>query len=426
MTAPAKVMRRDPRDAVSNDQVVSQSKIVNKKCTSETPEQILILEALETFSQDNALSSFFHQAVTTIAEKLAATGAFLCLHCQEEDVLRLKAVSCGQEASPAQNSGHSSVSLSPSVRTCSLWQKLVRQPNPLLIMNAARKPRIPFRELLLSQASRHLVLLPLVSGDEVLGLIGILFPDASVWTPEKIELAKVLAQPAVLAARLVRLIDRARQSAVLQERSRIACDLHDTLAQGFTGVLIHMELAEERLFQDQQAVLRHIASARRMAREGMDEAHRAIFAIRPKALAKKRLAHALQRLAAEVTRDTRVRTTFSLCGAAPTLAPEVELELLRIAQEALTNILKHAGATTARIELVSDRHSVKLNIQDDGCGLKPWPSTKTSGLGLLGMTKRARQMGGHLEILPRRGAGTRIRVEVPLKMKPAIDRKCAS
>jgi signal transduction histidine kinase len=393
---------------------------VNQKKTSAArEEQNLFLRVSQAFFEGMELSCFLNQVLTVIVEQLAAAGAYLCLHCQEKDVLSLEAV-----CPAAKSARPPSISLSRTVKPGSLWRKVVRRPNPLLITHAATDRRVPFRDLLSPCASQPLLLLPLASGDDVLGLLGIMVPDADVCTPEKIELATVLAQPAVLAANLARTIDRAIRAAVLQERSRMARDLHDTLVRGFTGVLMHMELAEEILHRDRQGVLRHIASARRMAREGVEEAHRAIFAIHPRALAKQRLAGALQQLTAELTRDTRIRATFSLCGAAPMLAPEVELQLLRIAQEALTNILRHADATTAHIELVSGRDSVHLNIQDDGHGLKRWTSRRAHGLGLLGMTKRARQMGGSLVLLPREGRGIQIQVNVPLKMKLATREEC--
>jgi signal transduction histidine kinase len=193
----------------------------------------------------------------------------------------------------------------------------------------------------------------------------------------------------------------------------VARDLHDTLAQGITGILLQMNLAEETVVQNQQEALRHIRRAQELARSCLGDARHLVSSLQPRCLKEHCLASALQQLAAEVTSDTAVQVEFSVQCAAPDLFPAMEAELLHIAQEALTNILKHAASSKVRIELTSDPQTVRLSIKDDGRGFDTSAATLTRGFGLAGMQERASKIGGKLEIRSKLGCGTQIQVIVP-------------
>jgi len=383
-------------------------------------QRALLFRMLNALSAETELGNFLGQVVVAVAEQFAAHSAYLCLHCEEQNVLRLEGWYVREDLAPVRVSKTCPAQLPRTALPGPLWQKLFRIPKPLLVPNAVKDPRVPFRDLLSSDGLKSLLLVPLVSGKKPLGLIGIMSPGSESDDPEKIELAQGLAQQAVVALQLAILTDNAKRAALLQERSRMARDIHDTLAQGFAGILIQMNLAENVVFRDPQEAVRHIARARELARGCQAEARRLVFALQPRSLEKRCLASALQQLVAELTSDADVQIEFSVQCDAPLLFPEMEVELLHIGQEALTNVVKHAHATKVRIELTSDPQRVQLSIQDDGCGFDPFVATPTRRFGLAGMRERVRQMDGKLEIRSEPGCGTQIQVVVPCASEKAI------
>jgi signal transduction histidine kinase len=207
------------------------------------------------------------------------------------------------------------------------------------------------------------------------------------------------------------LAQQIRQEALSEERNRVARELHDTLAQGFTGVVIQLEAAEDVLTVNTETARAHILRARSLARESLSEARRSALALRLQALKDSDLPTALARFAAHLTAGTSVQAEFVLHGVARPLPPEKEDNLLRITQEALTNVLRHANARKVRIDLSYNPRHVRLSIEDDGQGLNPGLG---NGLGLNTMRERAELIGGKLSVSSRPGEGTRIDAFVPV------------
>src|SRR5207244_9968279 len=157
--------------------------------------------------------------------------------------------------------------------------------------------------------------------------------------PRDFALAQALAHHATLAIQMARLAEEARQTAVLEERTRMAGEIHDGLGQAFTGILLQLG-ALELLLADRSAQERGLLeSARDLARDGLTEARRSAHALRPQALEQMDLAAALQRLTAQLSSDPSTALTFRLHGEARALRPDVADHLLRIGQEALANDL---------------------------------------------------------------------------------------
>jgi len=202
-------------------------------------------------------------------------------------------------------------------------------------------------------------------------------------------------------------------SAVIAERNRIAREIHDTLAQGFVGISAQLETAARTFFSAPTTAIKHLDQARLLVRSSLGEARRSVLDLRSQALESGDLASALS----EVARNLSANTQIELCvGAAPRrLSPQVENNLFRIGQEALTNSVKHAGAAHIRLELDFEPSSVRLKVRDDGRGFDVNRQLATGGgrLGLLGMRERVGQIGGELKIFSEPGAGTEITVEVP-------------
>jgi signal transduction histidine kinase len=435
MRAPNKAKGQGPEISCAwylsdfQDQRPSPSKVV--PCDSQINDQVarnqqaVLLRMLDPLSTETELPHFLNHVVAVVADQFAAPSAYLCLHCKEQNTLFLEACYVRRDPSPVQGSDNIVACAPRTARTGFLWQQVLWIPRPFLIPDLERDERVPFRDILLVGGVKQLLVVPLVSGNEVLGFFATMVPDANPCEPERFELAQALAQPIVLALKLARLAENARQSAVLEERKRMARGIHDTFAQSLTAILIQMDLAEEVFLRNQQEALRHITLARRLAREGLVDVRRSIFALRAQVLEKHNLTTALRQLGTQLTSDTGIRHEFSLQGSAHVIPHAVEAELLCIAQEALTNVHKHAQATKVRIELISDPHCVGLSIQDDGRGFDLSTAHASHGFGLLGIQERARNIGGQLVVQSQSGCGTLVQITVPLEIEQTFAQKSA-
>ena len=204
-----------------------------------------------------------------------------------------------------------------------------------------------------------------------------------------------------------------RQAGTLAERQRLARDLHDTLTQGFASVVLLLEAAEESLALG-RPVERHIAQALRSARDNLAESRRVVWALRPRPLAEQPLPQALGELASRLAEETGLRAETVVTGTARPLGAQVEEALLRIGQEALANVRKHAAASRVTVTLSYLDDVVTLDVQDDGVGFDQAATVAgAGGLGLPAMAERVAALGGSLVIESAPGEGTTIAVEVP-------------
>lgn len=207
-------------------------------------------------------------------------------------------------------------------------------------------------------------------------------------------------------------------SMVLEERTRIARDIHDTLAQGFTGIVIQLEVAEDALADDPEAARAHLLRARNLARESLAEARRSVWALRPQILDKPDLVSSIASLVSELTREAPIPIEFTHHGTPRPLIYEMESDLLRLCQEALTNALKHARAANLRVALTFDPQHVQLCVEDDGQGFAPSMQPHALGFGLQGMQERVARLGGQFTLASQPGQGTRLMVMVPVPKLP--------
>jgi signal transduction histidine kinase len=219
---------------------------------------------------------------------------------------------------------------------------------------------------------------------------------------------------AALAATRAELADTARHAGVLAERERLARELHDTVAQGFTSVVTQLESAEQALDDRPADARQHLEKARRTARDSLDQVRRSVRALRPDLLEAASLSSALQQVVRQWSEDSGVRSELCTTGEPVPLNSEVETALLRTAQESLANVARHAGATRVVVSLSFLGDTVTLDVDDDGRGFdgrsRPGPD---GGFGLIGMRERIEAAGGELTVESRRGEGTTIAVSVP-------------
>jgi signal transduction histidine kinase len=229
-------------------------------------------------------------------------------------------------------------------------------------------------------------------------------------------LEEIMAENTGLQARL---LTQAREAGAGDERQRMAREIHDTLAQGLTGIITQLEAAQQTASDAERE--RRIEGAKRLARDSLAEARRSVQALRPQALEDSRLPEAL---AAEVTRwsaTSGVAAEVETTGEARALHPEVDVTLLRVAQEALANVARHAGASRAGVTLSYMEDVVTLDVRDDGVGFTV-PANGAGdtdggqpqgGFGLIAMRQRVNRLAGQLEIESEPGAGTAVSASVP-------------
>ena len=205
---------------------------------------------------------------------------------------------------------------------------------------------------------------------------------------------------------------RAEHASILEERNRMAREIHDTLAQSFTGILLQVGAAMQVLADDREATQEHLEMIDELARIGLSEARRSVAALRPQMLSEGNLQSALHRLVTQMRASTDTIVICEIKGTAYSLPTEVENHLLRIGQEALTNAIKYADAAEIRIELVYDNAQCILRVKDNGRGFGVATIPSVGGFGLLGMSERAEHLGAQLSIQSQPGQGTEIVVIV--------------
>ncbi|MFD7872947.1 sensor histidine kinase [Streptomyces sp. NPDC059766] len=205
---------------------------------------------------------------------------------------------------------------------------------------------------------------------------------------------------------------------VLAERDRLAREIHDTLAQGFSSIQLLLRAAERALPQAPQNAARYVDQARQAAVDNLAEARRFVAALTPPTLEGSTLADALERLCTTTSARHRLTVRFHLTGDPAPLATAYEVALLRIAQSALANTVRHAEATTADITLGYLGDRVALDVADDGRGFDPVslpaPDPEAGGFGLAAMRARAHALGGTLTIESAPGHGTALAARLPL------------
>lgn len=244
-----------------------------------------------------------------------------------------------------------------------------------------------------------------------------------------------------------KLEEKSRQAGVLEERQRLAREIHDTLAQNFTSIVMHLEAAEaaitgeltpvaagraESLVSPRSGVepppgrsltsesgslnqvRAYLDQARATAREGLSEARRMVWALRPEVLEGASLPQALERVAQRWAEESGIRTEFTLTGEPQPLHPALEVALLRVTQEALANVRKHAQARRVNLTLSYLDDLVLLDIQDDGVGLQTGVPSMTGGFGLRSIRERVEALGGYCAIESERGVGTTVAVSLPV------------
>jgi signal transduction histidine kinase len=210
---------------------------------------------------------------------------------------------------------------------------------------------------------------------------------------------------------------RSRFALVLEERARLAREVHDTLAQGFVGIASQLDVVEMHMLADGGPARDALELARRMARHSLTEARRSVMDLRAAELDNQNLAVALESGAHLWAANSGIDIEVDVKGDTGGIPEEVAHHVFRIVQEAVTNAVNHANPNQITLSLKIDPRQLSLHVADDGCGFEPEDvfTSRNGNFGLIGMRERAERLGGELHLESEAGRGTRLEVTVPLK-----------
>lgn len=292
-------------------------------------------------------------------------------------------------------------------------------PQNIDIVECTRlRPAVRAQSTDLTEGLAYHASIPLVFGETPLGVMNVAAPSWRGLTAEELRLLATIARQLGIALERARLAVESARLARVEERTRIAREIHDTLAQGLTAIALDLEGGLHHLASDPARARGRLERALVTVRESLEEARRSVQDLRTLPLVGAPLPQALAALGRAFTSEHGVRVRVRTHGMAVASLPlRIEAELYRIAQEALTNVHRHAAATEVLITLRVDARTIALAIRDDGAGFAVAATARArvgSSFGLVGMRERARLLGGQLRIVSRPGHGTTVRAVVPL------------
>ncbi len=270
----------------------------------------------------------------------------------------------------------------------------------------------------------HHASIPLYVRGARLGVMNVASPEWRQLSPDDLRLLHTIGEMVATAVERARLYRRSNEAGALEERNRLAREIHDTLAQGLAATALQLDTADALLDAGAEAerVRNPVRAALEGTRRNLEEARRSVLDLRAAPLEGRTLAEALAELAREHDRRTlgprdaegsEPEVRFRAVGAARPLPARIEAAFFRVAQEALANALEHAEASRVSVELISRPQTLELVIRDDGRGLDDTSAPK-GRFGLVGMRERMRLVGGTLQVESTPGEGTRVDATAPL------------
>lgn len=261
---------------------------------------------------------------------------------------------------------------------------------------------------------RYHASIPLYAHGKKLGVLNVASQDWRELSPDDLRLLYTVGDLLSIAVERARLFEASRQLGAVEERNRLAREIHDTIAQGMTAITLHLESAEALLDAgvEPERVQRAIRQALLLTRANLEEARRSVLDLRAAPLEGRTLGEALAELCQSLQSDSQANLSFQATGDRP-LPPRMEAGLYRIAQEALNNIRHHAQASLVQVELLVTPQQVRLTIEDNGRGFD-LDHVPPNRFGLTGLSERTRLLGGQFRLESELGEGTRVEVGVPI------------
>jgi signal transduction histidine kinase len=218
-----------------------------------------------------------------------------------------------------------------------------------------------------------------------------------------------------------------RFALVVEERTRLAREIHDTLAQSFVGISLQLDTVQEALNGSSDTARQYLNHAQKMVRHSLTEARQSMATLRTTELSEQDLPATLTAAVPRWVAGRQVDVRLNISQLHRKLPPDIAQNLLRIAQEAVTNAVKHAMAQVVRLDLNVENDLLCLRVEDDGKGFEPSDTFSVSGghFGIVGMRERAKQIGGEFDLASQPGGGTRVEVRIPLMINNSHNRTTA-
>ncbi len=379
----------------------------------ELKRQVKFLRALNkvalSVSQSLVLDDVLTNAVDAVLHVMDTDTAWIYLLREGENTLRLR-VHRGFSAGFAEQVGQLEVG-------SGLNGQVAETRRPLLVRDVHLNPG-PDQHLLAREGLRSFAAVPLLAKESNVGVLGVATRDERQFTHDEVDLLSAIGGQVGIAVENARLYRRSRQAAILEERNRVAREIHDSLAQAFTGIVVQLEAAERLAGRRPERAQASLHKARDLARTSLQEARRSVWGLRPRSLEDQSLTEALHNQVRAAQGENGLTLHFTTSGAERTLSSDVEMNLFRIAQEALNNVRRHAGARKAGIQLDYGARYVRLLVWDNGAGLSADYSEGSGdgdghGFGLIGMQERTELLNGKMTITSAPGEGTQVEVIVP-------------
>jgi signal transduction histidine kinase len=372
-----------------------------------------LMYSLDVLATASEPERFLGKMLSTMCRQLAGQSAALWSYDESSESIFLRLVV--DSTGLLELDRNRLLKLSPPAwGNSSGFQELLYDACPILCEDITTDPRVnsEMREYFLATGIRKFLAVPTLAEGRVRGMISVRHRERPPYRTEEVELAQALAHQVMLAVRLTEVGEQSRQAAILAERNRMARDVHDTLAQGLTGVIVQLEAAKYAIADgDRKEADSHLRRAGDLARTSLNEARRSVHALRPQVLEEVNFWEALKGIIKSTTIGTTLQTRFETKGEVPILPPAWQKNLLHIGQEALTNALKYARANQFRARFTSSAKELRLELSDDGDGFRV--NERHDGVGLTGMRERVEEMGGEMLVLSSPGKGTKIRVILP-------------
>ncbi|MBV8413630.1 MAG: GAF domain-containing protein [Verrucomicrobia bacterium] len=392
--------------------VVEKERAARERAAELAKANEALLECLDALALVPELDEFLGQVMIAITRQLGATSSALRWRNHQQNCLTLDFVfQDGRVMTPAE------ANYPENLRSVPLDEpRMLESPTTVLHLrnNLVAMPEA-HRSYLAGLGVKTLLNIPLVIARQLIGSLTFRFNDDREFRPEEIEIARALAIQASLAIQLTRLAKAARQTAVLEERNQLAGEIHDSLAQFFTGISMQLGAAKEVNQTGVGNVSSFLERASDLAQFGLAEARRSAFSLQPAIIEESGLIEALQRLVERSNIPGRLRCNFHSTGVPEErLPPAVQQDLLRIAQEAMSNAVRHAKPTVINVNLRSRPPNLVLEIADNGSGIADAEAASKEGFGFSNMRARAENIGAKLEVRTAAGRGTTVAVHVPL------------
>ncbi|HZC36767.1 MAG TPA: ATP-binding protein, partial [Chthoniobacterales bacterium] len=372
---------------------------------------------LDALASVPELDAFIGQVMAAITRQLGAVSSNLRVLNADQKRMRIELLF--QDGSVISPDDASYPERFQSVSLEELGFASLVEPYTVLNLSDPRALEMPadMRAYLQGLGVRTLLRIPLLSQGHVNGLLSFRFAEERDFQVEELEIARALATQASLAIHLTELAKSAKQSAVLEERNRFAGEIHDSLAQCFTGITMQLEMAEEAITEQGEDAFNYVERANDLARFGLAEARRSVLSLQSITIMGSGLIESLQILAERSNIAGRLRCTFrSNLQDDESVPVGVRQDLTRIAQEAISNALRYAKSTAISVNLRSDPPDLILKVKDNGCGITT-EAESTEGFGFANMRARVKKLNGSLEIRTSPGRGTTIIVRVPFQQE---------